>query len=72
MDTLGAETYHLDPSSSSKTLFLVTRKVDYSCSRLSPSADIVLGEGYAPSPGAACIQWPVDAKISEPSPLVSI
>ena len=42
------------------------------CSWLSPSTEIVLFQGYASSPGATCIQWLVDAGISEPRPLASI
>ena len=73
MNAAVAEVYHIDPSSSSKALILlVVRRLTAGCSWLSPSAEIVLVEGYGPSPGTACIQWLVDAKISEPTPLGSV
>lgn len=51
MNVLDAGACHLDPSSRSELLILpVVRKVD--CWLLIPSAEIVLVEGHAPSPGA--------------------
>lgn len=52
MNVLDAGACPLDPSSRSEALILpVVRKVD--CLLLIPSAEIVLVEGYAPSPWAA-------------------